>query len=74
MYELWMLVYVCFFPAAYLGWLGVFGPEAKKAADRFFDFIGYAIVIIGIIMMIEFFTPIFIAYVQTFAAWIMGGK
>lgn len=50
---LWLLIYLVFFPAAYLGWIGMFGETAKKAADQYFHLIGLALVGLGILMAID---------------------
>ena len=73
MYELWMLIYIVFFPAAWLGWIGLLGETAKRAADKYFDILGYVFVIIGILLILDFFLPVAIAIVQSIVASIFGG-
>lgn len=65
MYELWMLVYVAFFPLAYFGWLGMFGPVAKQAADRFWYYAGWVVVGVGVLMFADLALSVVEALIQT---------
>jgi hypothetical protein len=72
MRELWIFIYFCFFPLAYIGLSGMLGKEAQDAANQFFDWLGRALAFIGIVMMIALFAPIIVAIVETLLAAVIG--
>lgn len=65
MYMLWLVSYFAFFPFAYLGWLGFFGPTAKKAADDFWEMMSWVAVGFGILLMMDIFISLVSAIIQT---------
>lgn len=64
MYVLWLVSYFAFVPLAYFGWLGLFGPMAKKAADDFWEMVSWVVVGFGILLMMDIFISVVAAIIQ----------